>query len=73
MTADRHGRPGRVATAAGPKPRVFYDVGYIDTTGQIYGAGKGSFLAEMLDMLGVDVDHRRRDDLRGPARDPHRA
>jgi cobalamin transport system substrate-binding protein len=43
------------AQAAGTKPRVFYDVGYIDTTGQIYGAGKGSFLAEMLDMLGVDV------------------
>jgi iron complex transport system substrate-binding protein len=43
------------AQAAGPKPRVFYDVGYIDTTGQIYGAAKGSFLAEMLDMLGVDV------------------
>jgi iron complex transport system substrate-binding protein len=40
---------------AGTKPRVFYDVGYIDTTGQIYGAGKGSFLDEMLEMLGVDV------------------
>lgn len=43
------------AGAAGPKPRVFYDVGYLDTTGQIYGAGAGSFLAEMLDMLGVDA------------------
>ena len=43
------------APATGPKPRVFYDVGYIDTTGQIYGAAKGSFLAEMLDMLGVDT------------------
>ena len=42
-------------TQAGAKPRVFYDVGYIDATGQIYGPGKGSFLAEMLDMLGVDV------------------
>jgi iron complex transport system substrate-binding protein len=41
--------------AAGTKPRVFYDVGYIETTGQIYGAAKGSFLAEMLDMLGVDT------------------
>jgi iron complex transport system substrate-binding protein len=40
---------------AGTKPRVFYDVGYIDATGQIYGPAKGSFLAEMLDMLGVDV------------------
>jgi len=43
------------AQKAGTKPRVFYDVGYIDTTGQIYGPAKGSFLAEMLDMLGVDV------------------
>ena len=42
------------AKAATP-PRVFYDVGYIDTTGQIYGPAKGSFLAEMLGMLGVDV------------------
>jgi iron complex transport system substrate-binding protein len=49
------GTAAQAAAAAGPKPRVFYDVGYIDTTGQIYGAGKGSFLAEMLDMLGVDV------------------
>jgi iron complex transport system substrate-binding protein len=40
---------------AGTKPRVFYDVGYIDTTGQIYGPAKGSFLDEMLEMLGVDV------------------
>jgi iron complex transport system substrate-binding protein len=37
------------------KPRVFYDVGYIDTTGQIYGPAEGSFLAEMLGLLGVDV------------------
>jgi iron complex transport system substrate-binding protein len=40
---------------AGTKPRVFYDVGYVDTTGQIYGPAKGSFLDEMLEMLGVDV------------------
>jgi iron complex transport system substrate-binding protein len=43
------------AQNAGTKPRVFYDVGYIDTTGQIYGPAKGSFLAEMLAMLSVDV------------------
>lgn len=36
-------------------PPVFYDVGYIDTTGQIYGPGEGSFLAEMVGLLGVDV------------------
>ncbi len=51
-----------IATAAaaasakvGTPPRVYYDVGYLDTTGQIFGPGKGSFLAEMLGMLGVDV------------------
>ena len=58
--ARRHGRHrGRPTTAESAKaatpPRVFYDVGYIDTTGQIYGPAKGSFLAEMLGMLGVDV------------------
>ena len=37
------------------KPRVFYDVGYLDTTGQIFGPAEGSFLAEMVGMLGVDV------------------
>jgi cobalamin transport system substrate-binding protein len=36
-------------------PRVFYDVGYLDTTGQIFGPAEGSFLAEMLGLLGVDV------------------
>ena len=50
---------GTVAQAASAKsatpPRVFYDVGYIDTTGQIYGPGAGSFLAEMVGLLGVDV------------------
>jgi iron complex transport system substrate-binding protein len=43
------------AAAAGTKPRVFYDVGYTDGTGQIYGAAEGSFLAEMVGLLGVDV------------------
>lgn len=42
-------------SAAGAKPRVFYDVGYIDATGQIYGPAEGSFLAEMVGLLGVDV------------------
>jgi iron complex transport system substrate-binding protein len=50
---------GAAAQAASAKsatpPRVFYDVGYIDTTGQIYGPGTGSFLAEMVGLLGVDV------------------
>ena len=50
---------GTAAQAASAKaatpPRVFYDVGYIDATGQIYGPGAGSFLAEMVGLLGVDV------------------
>ena len=40
---------------AATKPRVFYDVGYLDTTGQIFGPAEGSFLAEMVGLLGVDV------------------
>jgi iron complex transport system substrate-binding protein len=40
---------------ASTKPRVFYDVGYLDTTGQIFGPAEGSFLAEMIGLLGVDV------------------
>lgn len=40
---------------AATKPRVFYDVGYVDTSGQIYGPAEGSFLAEMVGLLGVDV------------------
>ncbi len=43
------------AAASGSKPRVFYDVGYTDQTGQIYGPAEGSFLAEMIGLLGVDV------------------
>jgi iron complex transport system substrate-binding protein len=50
------GTAARAASAkAATPPRVFYDVGYIDTTGQIYGPGEGSFLAEMVGLLGVDV------------------
>jgi iron complex transport system substrate-binding protein len=54
MTAIGTATTAESAKAATP-PRVFYDVGYIDATGQIYGPGAGSFLAEMLGMLGVDV------------------
>ncbi len=43
------------AAASGAKPRVLYDVGYIDSTGQIYAPGVGSFVAEMVGLLGVDV------------------
>ena len=40
---------------AATPPRVFYDVGYIDGTGQIFAPAEGSFLAEMVALLGVDV------------------
>jgi iron complex transport system substrate-binding protein len=50
------GAAARAASAKASAPlRVFYDVGYIDATGQIYGPGEGSFLAEMVGLLGVDV------------------
>jgi iron complex transport system substrate-binding protein len=46
----------KAESAKAPKPpRVLYDVGYLDSTGQIYAPGEGSFLAEMLGTLGVDV------------------
>jgi iron complex transport system substrate-binding protein len=38
-----------------PKPRVFYDVGYDDTTGAIYAPAEDSFLAEMVTAAGGDV------------------
>lgn len=62
VTADLKAHIGAIAKAAssaqvasGSKPRVFYDVGYLDQTGQIYGPAEGSFLAEMVGLLGVDV------------------
>jgi len=54
MTAIATAAAAESAKTAKP-PRVFYDVGYIDATGQIYAPGEGSFLAEMVGMLGVDV------------------
>jgi iron complex transport system substrate-binding protein len=41
--------------AAGPAPRVYYEVGYDDTTGQIFAPAKDSFVAEMVTMAGGDV------------------
>ena len=71
---DRHRDGRQAASAKAPtKPRVFYDVGYLDTTGQIYGPAEGSFLAEMVGLLGVDMITGDKVDLRGPARDAHRA
>jgi iron complex transport system substrate-binding protein len=41
--------------AAGTAPRVYYEVGYDDTTGQIFAPAKDSFVAEMVTMAGGDV------------------
>ena len=47
----------QAASAKAPtKPRVFYDVGYIDTTGQIYGPARGLLpRRDGRELLGVDV------------------
>ena len=45
------------AVAAGTAPRVYYEVGYDDTTGQIFAPAKDSFVADMVTMAGGDADH----------------
>jgi iron complex transport system substrate-binding protein len=42
------------ATTAGAKPRVYYEIGYTDTTGQIYAPADKSFLAEMVTLAGAE-------------------
>jgi iron complex transport system substrate-binding protein len=42
------------ATAAGAKPRLYYEIGYTDATGQIYAPADKSFLAEMVTLAGAD-------------------
>lgn len=54
MRADMDAVAAAVATKS-PKPRVFYDVGYDDTTGAIYAPADDSFLAEMVTMAGGDA------------------
>ena len=54
MRADMDAVASAVASRS-PKPRVFYDVGYDDTTGAIYAPADDSFLAEMVTMAGGDV------------------
>jgi cobalamin transport system substrate-binding protein len=44
-----------VVEGQSPKPRVFYDVGYDDTTGAIFAPADDSFLAEMVTLAGGDV------------------
>jgi len=41
--------------ASGTAPRVYYEVGYDSTTGQIFAPAKDSFVAEMVTMAGGDV------------------
>jgi iron complex transport system substrate-binding protein len=38
-----------------PKPRVYYEIGYDDTTGAIYAPADESFVAEMLTLAGADT------------------
>jgi iron complex transport system substrate-binding protein len=42
------------ATSAGAKPRVYYEIGYTDGTGEIYAPADKSFLAEMVTLAGAD-------------------
>ena len=43
------------AVAAGTSPRVYYEVGYDNMTGQIFAPAKDSFVADMVTMAGGDV------------------
>jgi iron complex transport system substrate-binding protein len=52
MRADIDAVAGAVAGAT--KPRVFYEVGYTDTTGEIFGPADASFVAEMVALAGGD-------------------
>ena len=42
-------------TGSGTRPRTYYEVGYTDTTGQIFAPANQSFLAEMITAAGGDV------------------
>jgi len=42
------------ATKAGTKPRVFYEIGYTDATGEIFAPADASFLAEMVTLAGAE-------------------
>jgi hypothetical protein len=42
------------ATSSGAKPRVYYEIGYTDATGEIYAPADKSFLAEMVTLAGAD-------------------
>ena len=53
MRADMDAVSAAVAGAA--KPRTFYEVGYTDTTGEIFGPADTSFVAEMVNLAGGDA------------------
>jgi len=42
-------------SAGGTKPRVYYEIGYDDTTGAIYAPADQSFVAEMVTLAGADA------------------
>jgi iron complex transport system substrate-binding protein len=54
MRAEIDAISGAVA-AAGTSPRVFYEIGYDDTTGAIYAPADDSFVAEMVTLAGGDT------------------
>jgi iron complex transport system substrate-binding protein len=41
--------------ASGTKPRVYYEIGYDDTTGAIYAPADDSFVSEMVTLAGADA------------------
>ena len=43
------------AVASGTTPRVFYEIGYTDATGQIFAPADQSFVAEMVTLAGGDT------------------
>jgi iron complex transport system substrate-binding protein len=42
------------ASSGGTKPRVYYEIGYDDTTGAIYAPADQSFVAEMVALAGAE-------------------
>jgi iron complex transport system substrate-binding protein len=43
------------AVSGGTKPRVYYEIGYDDTTGAIYAPADDSFVAEMVTLASADA------------------
>ncbi len=49
------GAISEAAKAAGTPPRVYYEVSYSGTTGEIFAPGAGSFLADMVTLAGGET------------------